>query len=157
MRTTTATATTMMGRAMSTELVETHSVEETMAFAERLAKTLRAGAIVELEGDLGTGKTHFVKGLAKGLGFDPDDVASPTFTLIDIHRPPAEGSLGLVHVDLYRIAHVAELAELGLSEVPGEGAVAAIEWPERLAERFPGAIRVTLVDLGGDRRRIEVT
>ena len=84
-------------------------------------------------------------------------MASPTFTLINIHRPRIEGALGLVHVDLYRIAHVAELAELGLSEVPGEGAVAAIEWPERLAERFPGAIRVRLVDLGGDRRRIDVT
>lgn len=144
-----------------TEITETATVEETMAVAERLARTLRGGDIIELEGDLGTGKTHFVKGLAKGLGFQSDVVTSPTFTLIDVHRPVASTSgerppLGLVHVDLYRIEHVAELAELGLSEIPGDGAVAAIEWPERLAERFARAIRVKLIDLGDDRRRIEI-
>lgn len=148
---------------MSTEITETvtetATVEETMAVAERLARTLRGGDIIELEGDLGTGKTHFVKGLATGLGFPADVVTSPTFTLIDIHRAVASGegpTLGLVHVDLYRIERVEELAELGLSELPGDGAVAAIEWPERLAERFAHAIRVKLIDLGDDRRRIEI-
>src|SRR5258706_9611415 len=105
------------------ERTETHdagSVEETQAVAARLAGTLHAGDVIYLEGELGTGKTHFVKGLAAGLGIHPDDVRSPTFTFVDVHAPAAAGRLGLVHVDLYRIADVADLAELGLEDLPGE-------------------------------------
>ena len=139
-----------------TETHETGSVEETLAVAARLASTLRAGDVVYLEGELGTGKTHFVKGLAVGLGIDPDDIRSPTFTFVDVHAPASAGRIGLVHVDLYRIADVADLAELGLEDLPGEGAVLALEWPDRLVRRSLRAVLVRIADLGGTRRRIEV-
>jgi tRNA threonylcarbamoyladenosine biosynthesis protein TsaE len=136
---------------------ETASVEETMATAARLARELPGGAVVHLTGPLGAGKTHFVKGLAQGLGLDPDDVVSPTFTLVHEHPPAAPGGRGLVHVDLYRLGDPSELFELGLTELPGPDALAAVEWPERLppgAER--GAVVVAIEDLGGDRRRLTV-
>jgi tRNA threonylcarbamoyladenosine biosynthesis protein TsaE len=133
------------------------SVEQTMDVATRLAGILREGDVVYLSGELGTGKTHFVKGMARGLGIDPDDVRSPTFTFVDLHAPAGPpGSLGLVHVDLYRVAGEAELVELGLTELPGAGAVAAIEWPERLAARAPAGIHVRILDLGGSLRQITI-
>lgn len=135
---------------------ETASEEETEALAADLARRLRPGDVVHLSGDLGAGKTRFVKGLARGLGLDPDAVRSPTFAFVDIHAAPP-GGLGLVHVDLYRIGDAAELADLGLEELPGPAAIAAIEWPERLPDaRDPRAL-VVLRDLGGDRRRVEIT
>ena len=132
------------------------SLEQTMDVASALAGWLRSEDVVHLRGDLGVGKTHFVKGLARGLGLDPDDVVSPTFTFVDVHAGTA-GGLGLVHVDLYRIEGPSELAELGLEELPGPGAVAAIEWPDRLppGSREPAAT-VTIEDLGGTSRRIVV-
>jgi len=128
-----------------------------MALAERLGASLRESDVLWLHGDLGAGKTHFVKGLARGLGIDEDAVRSPTFTFIDVHRAKGDG-LSLVHVDLYRIADPSELRELGLEDLPGPGSVAAIEWAERLPE---GALEPTHVvrieDLGGDARRVSVT
>ena len=141
---------------MPTETIEVASLEETLEFAARLGATLRAGDVVYLEGELGTGKTHFTKGLASGLGIDPDEVRSPTFTFVDIHPCARPDRLALFHVDLYRIAEAAELTELGLEELPGEGAVLALEWPDRLASRAPHAILVSITDLGGTRRRIEI-
>lgn len=133
------------------------SLEETLDVASSLAGRLQAGDVVHLRGDLGVGKTHFVKGLARGLGLDPDDVVSPTFTFVDVHAS-ALGGLGLVHVDLYRIDAPSQLAELGLEEIPGSDAIAAIEWPERLppGSRAPD-VTVTIEDLGGTSRRVVVS
>ncbi len=135
---------------------ETRSVEETLALAGGLGATLLAGDVVWLHGDLGAGKTHFVKGLARGLGIEEDAVRSPTFTFVDLHRGRA-GGLALTHVDLYRIGAASELRELGLQDLPGPQAVAAVEWAERLP---PGVLEATHVvrieDLGGDGRRISV-
>jgi len=139
------------------EIVESDSVEDTLAAAARLAATLPGGAVVHLRGPLGAGKTHFVKGLAAGLGLDPDHVVSPTFTLVHEHAAARGGGLGLVHVDLYRLSDPEELFELGLSELPGPDAVGAVEWPERLpAGCEEGAVVVTIDDVGAERRRLRI-
>ena len=112
------------------------------------AATLTAGAIVLLSGDLGAGKTAFVRGLAEGLGIDPRDVSSPTFTLVQEYRG---GRLPLFHVDLYRLKSI-EVDDLGLDEMTLAGGVTAIEWPDRLPRPFEGAIAVR-IDHGDDSTR----
>src|SRR5215831_7612211 len=92
--------------------VHTTSAEETKAWGERLARLLFPGAVIGLEGDLGAGKTCFVKGLAVGLGIDEDEISSPTFTLIAEHY---RGKIPLYHIDLYRIEG-AEVEEIGIEE-----------------------------------------
>ena len=110
---------------MSEEIL-TNSEHETEAAGARLAGSLRAGDVVLLYGDLGAGKTAFTRGLARGLGIDPADVSSPTFTLIQEYH----GRLTLYHVDLYRLDE-REVDDLGLEElVLGDGVV-VIEWAER--------------------------
>ena len=96
---------------MNTSLV-TRSEEETSAAGEEFAARIRAGDVVLLHGDLGAGKTAFVRGLARGLGAPADEVSSPTFTI----DPGVPRALTLYHVDLYRLAPV-EVAELGLDEM----------------------------------------
>ena len=100
---------------------------------------------------LGAGKTVFVKGLAEGLGLDPDAVTSPTFTLV--HEYPG-GRLPLVHLDLYRIDRI-ELDDVGFDPALAESGVLVVEWAERLARDVAGAVTVRITDLGGDARRIE--
>ncbi len=133
---------------------ETHtsrSEDQTVEFARGFARRLRPGAVLLLVGDLGAGKTTFVRGLAVGLGLDPESVSSPTFTLVQEYR----GHPTLYHVDLYRLQG-AEIDDLGLEELAGGEAIVAIEWAEKLGERPPGAIEVRLEDLGEDTRRITV-
>jgi tRNA threonylcarbamoyladenosine biosynthesis protein TsaE len=135
-----------------TQSVVTKSEEDTRALARRLGGELSAGATVLLSGDLGTGKTVFVRGLAEGLGIDPEEVTSPTFTLVHEYRG---GRLPLVHVDLYRLER-AELDEIGLDSDLANQGVVAIEWAERLARPIPGALKVHLADAGGNQRQIAV-
>jgi tRNA threonylcarbamoyladenosine biosynthesis protein TsaE len=131
------------------EAVVTHSERETFDAAQRLGRTLRPGAFVLLRGDLGAGKTVFVRGLAAGLGADADAVTSPTFVLIQHYKGP----IPLVHADLYRLEPGAAVEDLGLEEL-GDGAVVAVEWAERMLRPPAGGIRVTIEDAGGDSRRI---
>ncbi|MCC7243123.1 MAG: tRNA (adenosine(37)-N6)-threonylcarbamoyltransferase complex ATPase subunit type 1 TsaE [Acidobacteria bacterium] len=126
------------------------SEAETRELAARLAASLEPGAVLLLSGDLGAGKTAFVRGLAKGMGIDPDAVTSPTFTLVHEYRG---GRLPLIHVDLYRL-EVADLDDIGLDEaLAGEGVV-AVEWPERLARPVPGALEIRIQDRGANSRSI---
>jgi tRNA threonylcarbamoyladenosine biosynthesis protein TsaE len=111
------------------------------------------GTVLLLSGDLGAGKTAFVRGLAEGLGIDPDDVTSPTFTLVHEYRG---GRLPLIHVDLYRLDR-ADLDEIGLDQDLAATGVVAIEWSERLSRSIPGAVTVSIADLGGDERSIDIT
>ncbi len=127
------------------------SVEETRAIAARLARDLNPGAVVLLSGDLGAGKTAFVRGLAEGLGLAASEVTSPTFTLVHEYRG---GRLPLIHVDLYRLES-ADLAEIGLDDDLAASGVVAVEWPERLTRATPGAIRIHLEDAGDNAREIE--
>ncbi len=131
------------------ETVITSSEQETFALAERLAATLRSGSFVLLHGDLGAGKTAFVRGLAAGLGIDPAEVSSPTFVLIQQYR----GRVPLTHVDLYRLETAAAVDDLGLEEM-ADGGVVAIEWAARLPRPLEESVSVQIEDLGGDIRRI---
>jgi tRNA threonylcarbamoyladenosine biosynthesis protein TsaE len=130
----------------------TNSEAETAAVGRELALTLTAGAIVLLQGDLGAGKTAFVRGMAEGLGVPPSEVSSPTFTLVQEHRG---GRLPLFHVDLYRLRPI-EVDDIGLDEMTLAGGVTAIEWAERLPRPFSGAITVYLEHRDGDQRLIRI-
>ena len=129
---------------------ETSSEAETAAAGEALGATLRAGDVVLLYGDLGAGKTAFVRGMARGIGADPDEVSSPTFTLVQEYAGP---SATLYHVDLYRLDRAAT-DDLGLDELGVAGGVLAIEWPERLTHKLEGARQVHIEIVDDTTRRI---
>ena len=126
----------------------TRSEAETTAIAKDLAGSLVPGDVLLLSGNLGAGKTAFVRGLAEGLGIDPGEVSSPTFTLVHEYRG---GTLTLYHADLYRLDRAAT-DDLGLEEL--DRGVLAIEWPDRLTHTLPGARHVSIEILDGDERRI---
>jgi tRNA threonylcarbamoyladenosine biosynthesis protein TsaE len=130
----------------------TRSEDETAAVARELAATLDAGDVILVSGNLGAGKTAFVRGLASGLGIDPDEVSSPTFTLVHEYRG---GRLTLYHADLYRLERVAT-DDLGLEEMGVSDGVLAIEWPDRLAHALPGARAVQIEIVDDTSRRIDV-
>ena len=133
------------------ETAVTHSEQETFALASKLAGTLSPGTFVLLYGDLGAGKTAFVRGLAAGLGANPDDVSSPTFVIMQHYK----GRTPLTHVDLYRLESAAAVDDLGLEELVS-GGVLAIEWAERLPRVPDGRVEVRIEDLGGNDRRVTV-
>jgi tRNA threonylcarbamoyladenosine biosynthesis protein TsaE len=130
----------------------TRSEEETQSLAARIAEELTPGTVILLSGDLGAGKTVFVRGLAAGLGIDPGEVSSPTFTLVHEYRG---GRLTLFHADLYRLTRTGT-EDLGLEEPAVAKGVLAIEWPERLAHAIPGAMKVRMEVAGENGRRITV-
>jgi tRNA threonylcarbamoyladenosine biosynthesis protein TsaE len=126
------------------------SPQETEAAGERLGHALGPGAVVALTGELGAGKTCFIRGLARGLGVEAT-ATSPTFVLINEYR----GRLLVHHVDLYRIESLTEAMELGLLELMGGGEITVIEWADKLGPLLPtAAVRVTIEGLGDEPRRI---
>jgi tRNA threonylcarbamoyladenosine biosynthesis protein TsaE len=129
-----------------------HSEADTAAAGRSLAQTVAPDAVILLEGDLGAGKTAFVRGLAEGLGIAPEEVTSPTFTLIQEYRG---GRLTLFHIDLYRLSE-REVDDLGLDDLVGAGGVVAVEWPDRWRRPPDDAVRVRLEHAGGDDRRIAI-
>ena len=130
----------------------THSVEETIALTKSIGEQLKGGEVLLLKGDLGAGKTVFAKGLAAGLGIDPAEVTSPTFTLINVH----EGRLRFYHIDLYRLEIGAHQA-LGLEEIfDDKNAVTAIEWAERLGFVPARATVVEMFYVSNTERRISI-
>ncbi len=137
---------------MPTRSVTTRSEAETADVGRALAATLTPDTVVLLFGDLGAGKTAFVRGLAAGLGADPDGVSSPTFTLIQEYRG---GRLPLVHVDLYRLNDPREVADLGLDEL-GSGGVLAIEWAEKFGAAPIRTVEVRIAQGNDDDRRIDI-
>ncbi|MEW2912064.1 tRNA (adenosine(37)-N6)-threonylcarbamoyltransferase complex ATPase subunit type 1 TsaE [Leisingera sp. JC11] len=110
-----------------------NSPEETAELAARIAGALRPGDCLLLEGVIGAGKTHFARHLIQSLMDEPEDVPSPTFTLVQTYDVPA-GELW--HTDLYRLSSLDELEELGLTEA-FDSAICLVEWPDRLAELTP--------------------
>jgi tRNA threonylcarbamoyladenosine biosynthesis protein TsaE len=130
----------------------TRSADETFDLGRRVGESLTVKAIFLLSGDLGAGKTLFTKGLAAGLGIDPADVTSPSFTLINIF----EGRLRLYHIDLYRL-DAGACRSLGLEEIFEEaGVVVVVEWAERLGYADEGAIEVHMEYLSDSERRITI-
>ena len=132
--------------------VTTTSQDETAAIGRTLAGQLKAGSVLLLIGDLGAGKTALVRGLAEGLGVAPEDVSSPTFTLMQEYRG---GRVKLIHVDLYRLNDPREIDELGLDEL-GETSVLAIEWAEKLPRPIADAVEVRISHGDGDNRTIAI-
>lgn len=132
-----------------------HSTSEadTRRIAATLAASLQPGAVLLLSGDLGAGKTAFTKGLAEGLGIDPGEVTSPTFTLVHEYR---QGRLPLIHVDLYRLDR-ADLDEIGMDSELAERGVLVIEWAERLSRPVPGSVTVAIAATGDETRAIAIT
>jgi len=133
------------------EPILTTGEDETSAAGQRLAARLGAGDVVLLYGELGAGKTAFVRGLARGLGASESEVSSPTFTLIQEYT----GRVTLYHVDLYRL-EPSEVEDLGLEELVSGDGIVAIEWAERWHGRPDDAVEVRLEHGGEDTRRITV-
>ncbi len=136
------------------EEVQTASAAQTRAFGSRLAGHLAAGSIVLLFGELGTGKTCLVKGIAAGLGLDPHRVHSPSFIMVNRH----EGELPLNHVDLYRLEEGEDFSDLGLEELFSGDGVTVVEWAERLpleARPLP-RLEVHLEHAGASSRRLRL-
>ena len=133
---------------MPPETFESTSPEATFEFGERLSRELRAGDVVLLHGDLGAGKTLLTKGLVSGLGFDVDEVTSPSFALVNLYRTP---KFDVYHIDLWRIEKSENAGfEVGLAEILAEtNALIIIEWAERLGDqRFES--RVFDIQIIGD-------
>ena len=132
---------------------ETASAEETEAFGHRLAASLAPGDVVALYGDLGAGKTHLVKGIGAAFGIPPEQITSPTFTIVHEY---AGNAFPLYHIDAYRIKALNEFFELGYEEYFYGDGLCLIEWPEKVEPLLPEhTLRLRLSHLGGDRRRIE--
>ncbi|HWR52185.1 MAG TPA: tRNA (adenosine(37)-N6)-threonylcarbamoyltransferase complex ATPase subunit type 1 TsaE [Bryobacteraceae bacterium] len=129
----------------------TATEDETIAVGERIARELPSHALVLLIGNLGAGKTTIAKGIVNGLGADdPDDVSSPTFTLIHEY-----GGGRVYHIDLYRLDHASEVETLGLDELLDREAVTLIEWGERFPELWPPDRFEVELRADGDHRTIE--
>jgi len=130
----------------------TSSEEETIALGRQLAESLRPPVVVLLIGNLGAGKTTLAKGIVEGLGCaEPDEVTSPTFTLIHEYGP------GVYHIDLYRLDTAAEVRTLGLDDLFAQNAVVLIEWGERFPDLMPpDRVEITITSVGDDAREFQV-
>ena len=128
------------------------SEAETVACGEALAKELKPGDVVAMYGDLGAGKTQFVRGLAKGLGLSARG-SSPTFTIVNEYL----GKTPLFHFDMYRLAGAEELFEIGWEDYLTRNGVCAVEWSENAEGAFPSdCIKVRITKTGDNSRRIDV-
>ena len=128
------------------------SEEETLALGHKMAQSLKGGELIVLEGDLGSGKTVFVRGIASGLGVPEDQVRSPSFALVHEYEG---GRCPLFHVDLYRLAGGEDLEDLGLDELTEAGGVVLVEWGEKLPLWYRrDALTVRFHDLGEGSRQI---
>lgn len=127
-----------------------NSVEETERLGAKLAESLPAGSIVAFTGDLGAGKTAFVRGMARGLGIE-ERVTSPTFTIVNEYN---EGRKPLFHFDLYRLYDADELFDIGWEDYLTRGGICAVEWSERAVDAMENCIRVDIVRGETDSQRI---
>jgi tRNA threonylcarbamoyladenosine biosynthesis protein TsaE len=138
---------------ITSQQVETYNIAETLEFGVQLARELQRGDVVALSGELGTGKTALVKGIARGLGITVD-VTSPTFTLIHEYNG---GQMPLYHIDLYRLDGLPQALAIGLEDYLNGQGVTLIEWAERIASLLPPhTTRIRIRSLAENTRRIEV-
>ena len=129
---------------------EVNGVEETWSLARELAKELKPGDVVCLEGELGAGKTTFTQGLAAALGVS-GRVTSPTFCIVQEHAAAASASVPLlVHMDLYRLHDEADVEAIGWEDYLARGAVLFVEWPDRAGDLIPATARHVVFTLGAD-------
>lgn len=128
-----------------------YSPEETIEMAREYSKTVNSGEVVCLHGELGSGKTHFVRGFVQGFGISGDVVTSPTFTIINEY----DGDTPIFHFDCYRLEHYREAVEIGAEEYLYGNGVCIVEWPDRISELLPpDAHKITLNVLGKEKREI---
>ena len=129
-----------------------HSEQDTEDLGARLSKQLPGGAVVAMYGDLGAGKTAFVRGMARGMGLNCR-VSSPTFTIVNEYL----GDRELIHFDMYRLSGADELFDIGWEDYLSRGAVCAVEWSENVEDAFFGdEIRVTIEKLSDTERKITI-
>lgn len=134
--------------------VETCSESETRSLGAAFASGLVPGSVVALFGEIGSGKTQFVKGVCRALGIAEERVSSPTFTIV--HEYAAQ--IPIYHLDLYRIRSEEEAARLGLDEYLESDGICLIEWPEILVPRLPSdTVRLSFRHMDGDVRKIEIS
>ena len=133
---------------------ESTSVDQTESIAANLSANFTGGEVVALHGDLGAGKTQFVRGLLRGLGGQPRSVSSPTFVLLNIYDT---GRLILYHLDAYRAAGADDFEAIGFTELLEQRGVVAVEWPSRVQKLLPRNVwQVNLRATGESSRRIEI-
>lgn len=135
-------------------VIQTKSVSETIRFGKRIGGLLLAGDVVALMGELGTGKTHFIKGLAAGVGVKKSGyISSPSFTLINEYR----GKLPFYHIDLYRLEVEREVEELGIEEYFHRGGITAIEWADKIPSLLPpDNLKIHIHYIGKHARSLEI-
>ena len=126
-----------------------HSEQDTEDLGARLSKQLPGGAVVAMYGDLGAGKTAFVRGMARGMGLDCR-VSSPTFTIVNEYL----GERELIHFDMYRLSSADELFDIGWEDYLARGAVCAVEWSENVSDAFWGDEINVRIEKCGDTERI---
>lgn len=141
---------------MSELIVITEGPEETRRFGQRVGSLLRAGDVVCLSGDLGSGKTTFTQGLAVGLGLDPSvPVSSPTFTIVAEHPG---GRVPLSHFDVYRLTGPDDLYDLGFDDYLAQDGVVVIEWAQKIATALPeDRLDIALGIVSAEGRRLTLT
>jgi len=131
------------------------SVAQTESLAASFAQTLAGGEVIALHGDLGAGKTHFVRGLVRGLGGNERTVSSPTFVLLNVYDT---GRLKVFHLDAYRVHGAEDFESIGFAELLEQGGVVAVEWPARVEGAIPAAhIDVRITPIGENSRQIEIS
>lgn len=147
-RTTKIATISMLGEHLS------KSVQETEQIALELAASLRGGECVALDGELGAGKTQFVRGLLRGLGGEPRSVSSPTFVLLNVYET---GRLKLFHLDAYRVHGPEDFESIGFAELLEQGGVVVVEWAERVAELLPAKrVSIKIEHVDDHTRRITI-
>lgn len=130
----------------------TKSETETQQAGTELVKTLAPGSVVAMYGDLGAGKTAFVRGMTRGLGIN-FPVSSPTFNVVNEYP----GKVPMFHFDMYRLGSADELFDIGWDDYLERGGICAVEWSENVEEAFePGTVKVTITKLGDSEREITV-
>ena len=131
-----------------------HSVTETEAIAAKLAESLGPNDVIALEGELGAGKTQFVRGLVKALGGDGRAVSSPTFVLLNVYQTPL---FAVYHLDAYRVGGADDFASIGFSELLEQNGIVVVEWSSRVKEILPAKrINVSFEITGKNSRIIRV-
>lgn len=134
------------------ESVVTESPRETMELAQRWASSMKKGDVILLYGDLGAGKTQFVKGVASAFGLDPSKVTSPTFPLVQEYD--TDRGFPLYHFDFYRIERPEEALEIGVEEYFYGDGLSLVEWPEKIEPYLPEhRIEIRIESEHGDRRQ----
>ena len=138
--------------------ITTHSAAETIEFGRKIGASLKGGEVFAMIGNLGTGKTHLIKGVALGLeAHDSDQVSSPTFVLVNEYFG-RDGLIHIYHIDAYRIETDAEFAALGFDEYCRPDSVVLVEWADKVSATLDGynCITVRLQHTGRDQRRITI-